>query len=197
MPSSAGTSALGITLVLTTHVSAIAVCAPVNTFTDTCTSVAEPGPDLQVGHGLGEAQGVKAAVARERAVQPVRARGVGQPQRVACKPSRSRSAPLAAGAARNSGATSEAPPSHLGRMVLGSHSVSLQCHLLVAPPAADSFEGLSRRRPPSGSKPAGDTLLEQGLPQLTLQTCVPVRLVSWQADAQYSSCVAGASTKYL
>ena len=50
--------------------------------------------DLQEGHGLCKAQGVKAAVAGQRAVQPLGARGVGQPQRVACKPRHTMSAPL-------------------------------------------------------------------------------------------------------
>ena len=40
--------------------------------------------DLQVLSGLGEAQGVEAAVAGHAAVQPRGAGGVGQPQRVAC-----------------------------------------------------------------------------------------------------------------
>ena len=60
----------------------------------THTSVAEPGTDLQVGHGLRKAQGVKATVAGQRAIQPLGARGVGQPQRVACKPRHTMSAPL-------------------------------------------------------------------------------------------------------
>ena len=61
---------------------------------DTHSSVAEPGADLQVGHGLRQAQGVKATVAGQRAIQPLGARGVGQPQRVACKARHTMSAPL-------------------------------------------------------------------------------------------------------
>ena len=75
--------------------------------TRACAGVAEPGTHLQVGHGLGEAQGVKAAVAGERAVQPLGARGVGQPQRVACASGRTLSAPLAAGADRCTHAASQ------------------------------------------------------------------------------------------
>ena len=41
--------------------------------------------DLQVLHGLGQAQGVKAAVAGQAAGQPGGAGGVGQPQRIACR----------------------------------------------------------------------------------------------------------------
>ncbi len=47
----------------------------------------EPGPAgarLQVLARLGQAERVESAVARQRAVQPVGPRGVGQPQRVAC-----------------------------------------------------------------------------------------------------------------
>ena len=40
---------------------------------------------LQVGGGLGQAQGVKAAVAGHGPVQPLWALGVGQPQRIACE----------------------------------------------------------------------------------------------------------------
>lgn len=40
--------------------------------------------NLQVLSGLGQAQGVEAAVAGQAAVQPGGAGGVGQPQRIAC-----------------------------------------------------------------------------------------------------------------
>ena len=46
---------------------------------------AAPGARLQVLGGLGQAEGVEAAVAGQRAVQPRRARRVGQPQVLACR----------------------------------------------------------------------------------------------------------------
>ena len=61
-----------------------AVLAPPGCWLSTCAGVCGTHVDLQVLHGLGQAQGVKAAVAREAAVQPRGAGGVGQPQRIAC-----------------------------------------------------------------------------------------------------------------